>query len=464
MQRQFQDLDQVKIARQDVRFFAERARLDTAAAAALARVLQRLALPHLLLDHRVGVENRGKAVTVADHPQGVFQHRVRRLAGQLQVAAGLQQVQLVDDVQQQVRDLVRAVAAVGQQSGQVNVGKVRVSPAFGRRDAHFGRRRVVVELDEKRFQQFAGVLRRQRAVGQSSAVKRDQVLVQVTGAERIPAVQFRDHGQVAEPVRLQRFVKVPRGLRRHVAADIGDLFQFRLAGRIGFSRRHFGRQLGMPLGEQDHRVAGNVHRGQLFPFLISLRVAHEVQCRDGRADLAFEVHHPAAVDLVVQDRVPGRSLLHELRVQPGFIRLDPLVGHGREDLVPHAAVPPVRDDLLVVDPQRLVVHRIASLGAGIQDPQVFDRVAGEFGVGGHGFGFRTPFADDQFLVAQVNRLVLAQVQKRPSPHHGNRILAVVSPVEVRQQAGTFVRNLGLSRQAGLPQPRCSFVHKFNHQS
>ena len=116
VQRQLQHLHQVEVAGEDVGLLAEGPDLDAAAAPAGPGVFERLALAELLLDHGVGVEDRREAVALADDAQGVLQQGVGRLARELQVAAGLQQVHLVDDVQQQVRQLVRAVRAVGQQA------------------------------------------------------------------------------------------------------------------------------------------------------------------------------------------------------------------------------------------------------------------------------------------------------------------------------------------------------------
>ena len=116
VQRQFQHLHQIEVASEDVGLLAESARFDATAAAAGPGVFQRLALANLFLHDRIGVEDRREAIAVANHPQRMLQHRVRRLARQLQVAAGLQQVHLVDDLQQQVGDLVRAVGAVRQQT------------------------------------------------------------------------------------------------------------------------------------------------------------------------------------------------------------------------------------------------------------------------------------------------------------------------------------------------------------
>ena len=100
-------------------------------------------------------------------PQRLLQAGVGRLARELHVAAGLQEVHLVDDLQQQVRQLVGAVRAVGQQPAEIDVGKIGVGAALLGRHADLGRRRMVVELDEESLQQLAGRLARERALGQS---------------------------------------------------------------------------------------------------------------------------------------------------------------------------------------------------------------------------------------------------------------------------------------------------------
>ncbi len=77
---QLQDLRQVEVAGQNVGLLAEGPHLDTAAAAAGPGVLERFALPNLLLHHCVGVENGGEAVTLAHHPECVVQQSVGSLA------------------------------------------------------------------------------------------------------------------------------------------------------------------------------------------------------------------------------------------------------------------------------------------------------------------------------------------------------------------------------------------------
>src|SRR5690606_8260078 len=144
----------------------------------------------LFLHDGVGVEQAGEAVALAQDAQGVLEQGVGRFARQLEVGAGLQQVHLIDDVQQQVRELVRSIRTVAQQAADVDVREIRVSAAFGGGDADLGRGGVIVELDEEAFQQLAGGFFRQRAVGKAALVEGQQVLIEMSRAESVPAVQF----------------------------------------------------------------------------------------------------------------------------------------------------------------------------------------------------------------------------------------------------------------------------------
>jgi hypothetical protein len=110
----------------------------------------------LLLDHRVRVENGGETVAPAYDAQRLLEERIRALAGELDIGAGLKQMHLIHDVQQDLRHLVGAVRAIPQQSADVDVGKVGIGSALGGGDANLGRGGVVVELDEEAFQQLAG--------------------------------------------------------------------------------------------------------------------------------------------------------------------------------------------------------------------------------------------------------------------------------------------------------------------
>ncbi len=184
----------------------------------------------------------------------------------------------------------------------------------------------------------------QRAVGQATLVEGPQVLVQVPGTECIPAVQFRDDCQVAEPVVLQCFVKVAWGVGRYVPTDIGDLQQLILRRCSSpVSAASCSRSSGMPRGEQDQSIAGHMHGPQLLTPRVGVRVAGQIQLVDRLGNLALEVHQSPAVDLVVQHGMARRSLFHELRKQPGLVGAGPGRCHGRQDLVAHAATASSRE-------------------------------------------------------------------------------------------------------------------------
>ena len=380
VQREFQHLHQVEVAGEDVGFLAERAHFDAARAAALARVLERLALAELFFDDGVGVEERREAVAVADDAQRVLQHRVGRLAGDLHVAARLQQVHLVDDVEQQVRHRVRAVAAVAQQAGEVDVGEVGERAAFGRRHADLRRRGVVVELDEEALEQLARGLARERAVGEARLVEGQEVLVEVSRAERVPAVQLGDDGEVAEPVHLQRLVEVARRVGRDPAADVGDLQQFRAPDAVLRRRGLRVGQVGVALREAHHRVAGDGHGPQLLALVEGLRVALEIEGRLRRRDVGFEVEHPLAVELAVGHGVAGRALLHELGEAARRVGVEPVLRQLAEHLVAQRAAAPEGDDLalVVVDDRR--VDLVLRLRARVEDAQILGAVAGQLGI------------------------------------------------------------------------------------
>ena len=65
-----------------------------------------------LHDVLVGVEDRGIAVALADDPAGGLEEAVRGLGADVDARLGLQQVQLVDDLQDDVADLAHAACAL----------------------------------------------------------------------------------------------------------------------------------------------------------------------------------------------------------------------------------------------------------------------------------------------------------------------------------------------------------------
>ena len=106
-------------------------------------------------------------------------------------------------------------------------------------------------------------------------------------------------------------------------------------------------QFGVALGEEHHRVAGDLHRLELLAPVGGPGVVQIIEGGPVPGDVAFEVEHALAVDLAVQGTVwPGRALLHELGEDPGLVGVAATPWAVAEDAVAHGAALPVGDDLL----------------------------------------------------------------------------------------------------------------------
>jgi len=253
-------------------------------------------------------------------------------------------------------------------------------------------------------------------------------------------------------------VEVSGGVGRDVAAGRGDLLHLGSAAGIRLPGCHRRRVVGVAPGEQNDRIAGDVHAPQGVPLLQRLGVVLEVQAGDGPGDVGLEVEHPLSVDLVVQDRVAGGPLLHELGEDARLVGPVPLLGKLGEDQVAHGAAPPVGNDRLPVNIEASARHAVGRLGTRVQDPQVLETVAGQLRVGRRRLGPRPPLADDQLVGSQVDRLALAEVLEGQGPHDGGRVFPGVLPVEGGDQFGPLAGDGGLRLQAFLAQARGSLVH------
>ena len=160
------------------------------------------------------------------------------------------------------------------------------------------------------------------------------------GAERVPAVQLCDDGEVAEPVGLERLVEGPRGACAGTRAQVSETsLEARRGGRGPLALRHLARERGVALGQRDDRVRDNVHRAKLLAPVLGERVGGELEriprgsarrlvvvarfiLEPGERGGHFrpEVEHAVLVDLAVGHRVAGRALLHELREDARGVR------------------------------------------------------------------------------------------------------------------------------------------------
>ncbi len=459
VERDLEDLGRIQVAGEDVRLPAEAAGLDAAAGAALPRVLDGLACAHLLGHDSVRVEHGRVPVPLADDAAGRLEEGLRAAARELDVALRLQQRQLAHDVEQQVRHLVHAVAAVGPQAADVDVGEVVVGAALRRGHPDLGRRGVIVELDPEALQQLFRLLARAAGL-EEPAVERLEVLVEAAGVHRVPAVELRDRAEVHEPVHLQRLVQVAGRAGGDAPAHLGDAAEVRAPARVALRGRHALGQLRMALGVADGRVAGDGHRLELVPLEQGLRIREIVEGGDLLLYRFLEVQQAPLVDLAVERGVAGRSLLHELGEHPRAVGVEPVLRQDREGAIAHRAAPPVRDDPVAVSRNRLVAHGVAGLLARAQDLEVLDAVAGELGVGRARLGRRPAFPDDQLVVADVHGLALAEVLEREGAEDGHGMPALVFAVEVGDELGA----LGADRRRGLGASPAQSLDAFGHGS
>jgi len=456
---QLENLRPVDVPGQRAAFLAEGTDGHATAGSAEAGVGQRLAVVEHLLEDHVGIKDRRLPQPGANHAAGAFQEAVGVPLAELDAGARLDQLHLFHDVEHQIGDFINCVAAVGLQAADVDQGEVGIGAALFLGNADLRRRRLVVELDPEALQQLLGQVPGERTVFEPLNVERIEVLVEPARVERIPRVQLRNHTQVDEPVGLQGFVEIARGVRGDPGTGFGDPQQLLAADRVGLPVGHFGSQRGVPLGERHDGVATDLHGLVLFVLLVGLPVPEVVELCPACGDLLFDFEEPAVIDLVVQDGVSRGPLLHELGKDTRLEGPVPRLGHQREEPVANRPPRPERDDLLLVNLHHLVADGKRGPLAAVEDLQVFEAVAAEFGIGGRGLGGGASLADDQFALIDANRPVFNHVLDRHRPdNRGGDLGDLAAAVEPGDQLGPLRGNTGIGFDALAAQTFNSRVH------
>jgi hypothetical protein len=86
-------------------------------------------------------------------------------------------------------------------------------------------------------------------------------------------------GEMTEPVVLERLVEVARGPGRRAPADRGNVPEFLAPRPVGLRVGALVGQVGMPLSEEDRRIAGDAHRLQRLVPIVGLGVREPVLAR-----------------------------------------------------------------------------------------------------------------------------------------------------------------------------------------
>ncbi len=141
-----------------------------------------------------------------------------------------------------------------------------------------------------------------------------------------------------------------------------------------------------------------------------------------------------------------RALLHELREHAGAVCRVPWRGQRLEDPIAQRSPPPVRNDDLLVVTEDVGGNGVRGERPAVEDPQVLEAVARQLGKGRHHFRRGSALADDQLAIADIDRLMLAEMAECKRAHHGNGVPAFVRLIEGGHQDGALGRDRRLRFQ------------------
>ena len=406
----------------------------------------------------IGIEERRLPITGAQNPRRALDEAIGVLLAHLQRGRRLQQAQLLHHIQQQIGDLVDAIAAIGAHAANVDLRKISVSAAFRRGHAHLGRRGLVVKLDPEALQQLFRRFAGERPLRQPARVEGQQMLIQASRAEGVPGVELRGHAQVNEPVRLQRLPEVAGCVRGDARTHLGDAQQFDAALRIGFRRSETARRLSVALREADQRSSRDAHRFELLLPRIGFGIVEIIQRSETRINPRLEIQHAGVVDLVIHHRVARRALLHELGEDTRVVGCQPLRRHLLEKQLAHGFPLPEGNHRLGIRLARLWTDFERRLLPRIEDIEVFQRVAAEFGEGGRSFGGGAFLAHNQLAGIDADSLMLQEIGERLRALYRRGAQPGGLPIKRGQQ----LRALGGQRLTGLKALLAQSTHTVGH--
>ena len=110
-----------------------------------------------------------------------------------------------------------------------------------------------------------------------------------------------------------------------------------------------------------------------------------------------------------------------------------------EDAFPLGTAFPVRDHLPLVGIDIFLTDGVTLQLPGIQYMQVLHAMAGKFREGRHGLGAGPPLANDQLVLADIDRLPLADLKEVQGTQDRDRILSVILPIKTGLDQGPLDR-------------------------
>ena len=170
---------------------------------------------------------------LTDHLDAFEQELVGGVLCDMYRETRLQLMQLLLDFENDIRQFVGGTLAVAVHAADIDIREVVIRAAFEGRHAHLRGCWLVVELDPQTTQQFLGLLARQRPFLDAFLIEGPQVLVDMPGIHRVPAIQLSHRTEMHEPVHLYRLPQIPGGMGRHPLAHLGNLLQLPYAPLVG---------------------------------------------------------------------------------------------------------------------------------------------------------------------------------------------------------------------------------------
>ena len=401
---ELKNLRDIQISGEDICLIAPAAGLHASGGAALTRIFQRFPCVQKLLDDLIGIVKCRLAPALARDLAGALQEFLRRLLADLHIGVRLNEFHLVHAVKNQIAHAVDAVRAVLRHTAGVDIRKIRVGAALLQRDADLDRCRLIVELHPQALQQFQCLTVIQSSGFHIRLVERVQMLIQTSRAESVPRIQLRRHGQMREPVVLDR---LPVGLRPvrgndlevlHHLKQLGFTFRIRTFFRLG------GDQIVITLSKDADSVAVDLHGLELFSLIQCLRIIHEIQMIDRILNICLMFHVSFGEHIPAAAGVARTSLLHKFREHARVVAVSPRRGHAGKQTVTHGfALPVGNNDLLLVS-DILLRHLKGYQLPVVHDVHVFDRMTAELRKCRRCLRVSALFSDDQLSLAEVKCL------------------------------------------------------------
>ena len=245
---------------------------------------------------------------------------------------------------------------------------------------------------------------------------------------------------------------------RNLAANFGDTAQLGRPFRVFFRQRHFIGEIRMSFGKQDGGVARDGHGSQLLLLVGCFGIVHEIEPVQFFPDTFFQIQQSVLIHLSVQSGMSRSTLFHKFGKHPHLIGLLPLLRYMAEDTFSLGTSFPVRDHFAFIRVNVFLADRITLQFTCVQDMQVLHTMAGQFRKSRHTFRFWSAFAHDQFILADIDRLLLADLIKIHGPKNRNRIFSVVFLVETSFYQSAFNRQGGLGFERLLSKTFDPVIH------